>query len=532
MGTSPSWELLQRLRRHSEDMSLMAALRCQGEDLDPSVMRALTEDIEMNLSSSLYADMLIHEDTKQRKSMDADRKLALKLAQDWGAMTESDTSLLMSLERQEAEANTDADVARCIDDLPDGAAFVILEAQADSMGPEELLKEQNGAAQPAIPEAQGSLLSNSGVDRHTNHDTDTEPGSKSVGSRLAETTAFGLFDFDQLATAEDRAGDEVRGALDTCVDSFDDLPPLEEVERRDCLVCADAFDGDSLARLPCKHHMCYPCLRKFYCFALGDITMLPVMCCDICLPVDLATKVLDTAELNRFLKLSEEKMAAHKMYCPNLSCARLINLTGLNMLNGFHLTSCPSCCAELCMNCKAASHPGQSCEEYKSSSEDALLHETAAQFGWKQCPKCSFYVSLRFGCNHMTCHCGFEFCYICLDDWTQGKPCDCPLFDPENLLLEEERRVHVQEERLGRQLQRMEVVQVHRQLMQDNMLGNECNHRSKASFSYREFSTTRSKRGGVRTCGNCGGAIPRFGYECENCNLRICHTCRFNRRVN
>jgi hypothetical protein len=40
----------------------------------------------------------------------------------------------------------------------------------------------------------------------------------------------------------------------------------------------------------------------------------------------------------------------------------------------------------------------------------------------KQCPSCKFWVEKSEGCDHMTCRCSFEFCYICGGVYQQ---CEC-----------------------------------------------------------------------------------------------------------
>ena len=48
--------------------------------------------------------------------------------------------------------------------------------------------------------------------------------------------------------------------------------------------------------------------------------------------------------------------------------------------------------------------------------------------------------------------CGFEFCYICEEEWKSPKTCPCPLWIPENLIREEDRIILANEENLGRRL--------------------------------------------------------------------------------
>ena len=42
----------------------------------------------------------------------------------------------------------------------------------------------------------------------------------------------------------------------------------------------------------------------------------------------------------------------------------------------------------------------------------------------KQCPSCLFWVEKNKGCDHMTCRCGYEFCFRCGAKYGQGD-CNC-----------------------------------------------------------------------------------------------------------
>ncbi|KAG6916428.1 hypothetical protein DXG01_006832 [Tephrocybe rancida] len=77
------------------------------------------------------------------------------------------------------------------------------------------------------------------------------------------------------------------------------------------------------------------------------------------------------------------------------------------------------------------------------SPEDRAVLDLAKAQHWRRCPNCSVIVEHVFGCNHMTCRCGFHFCFKCgSPSTTQGKckrdpPCE--LWDEEMLLEQRER---------------------------------------------------------------------------------------------
>ena len=47
----------------------------------------------------------------------------------------------------------------------------------------------------------------------------------------------------------------------------------------------------------------------------------------------------------------------------------------------------------------------------------------------KRCPKCSEPIEKNAGCNHMTCRCGHQFCWLCLGPFPN---CNCGHFEDES----------------------------------------------------------------------------------------------------
>jgi len=78
---------------------------------------------------------------------------------------------------------------------------------------------------------------------------------------------------------------------------------------------------------------------------------------------------------------------------------------------------CPTCKKHYCLRCKCEMHTGVSCEEYRSmahlSEDDKKFMVLAKGAKYKQCPSCKFWVEKNEGCDHMTCRCKYQFCYVC-----------------------------------------------------------------------------------------------------------------------
>ncbi|KAF0465694.1 Serine/arginine repetitive matrix protein 2 [Gigaspora margarita] len=46
----------------------------------------------------------------------------------------------------------------------------------------------------------------------------------------------------------------------------------------------------------------------------------------------------------------------------------------------------------------------------------------------KQCPNCSSRIKKNEGCDHMTCRCGHQFCWICMNEWDKPHKSSCSFY--------------------------------------------------------------------------------------------------------
>lgn len=77
-------------------------------------------------------------------------------------------------------------------------------------------------------------------------------------------------------------------------------------------------------------------------------------------------------------------------------------------------------------------HNNKSCDDVKIqielSSKAALLLDTI------KCPKCPNYIHKYEGCNHITCLCKHEFCYLCGGDWVGHEYNTCITIQMTNII--------------------------------------------------------------------------------------------------
>lgn len=90
---------------------------------------------------------------------------------------------------------------------------------------------------------------------------------------------------------------------------------------------------------------------------------------------------------------------------------------------------CESCKKEYCSECLFDHNLNITCDQAKTERDPNLTD--AASIAWimentRQCIQCGNAVERNKGCNHMTCKCGYEFCYVCGKKWGS---LSCPFYN-------------------------------------------------------------------------------------------------------
>ncbi|KAF9251956.1 hypothetical protein DTO013E5_1021 [Penicillium roqueforti] len=182
----------------------------------------------------------------------------------------------------------------------------------------------------------------------------------------------------------------------------------------------------------CGHEFCLDCVRQMFLGAIRDEELYPPRCCGNVIPPGVALRILNYEELRNFSERALEWTAKDRLYCAEPTCSKFIPPFAIRDEHG----TCPECHQRTHVPCRSLAHPRVDCPM------DETLHavlEIADSQNWKRCFNCRTMVELHVGCNHITCRCGREFCYVCGLVW---KTCECPLWHEDRLEEVANRAVH------------------------------------------------------------------------------------------
>jgi len=112
-------------------------------------------------------------------------------------------------------------------------------------------------------------------------------------------------------------------------------------------------------------------------------------------------------------------------YCTAKQCGRLLRVPSSHLGRAGNV-ACP-CSHLFCGRCRDEPHWPVSCQiaqKYKDKRQrlnhnrlepQNMMHKILVQ--GKVCPSCQNFIEKASGCNHMTCLCGYDFCWVCLLAW-------------------------------------------------------------------------------------------------------------------
>jgi len=317
--------------------------------------------------------------------------------------------------------------------------------------------------------------------------------------------------------------------IDSPASLISDLVPQEE-DRDDgghCVGCGSI--GLEYMKVPCGHSYDLLCLAGLIQQAAIDEALYPPRCCKQVIPLENFRGSIPTEIWENFEKKSIEwtTPAKDRRYCPWPMCSAFLG--SVQTLD--RETACPACHGLLCTHCQQPAHPwSSSCSrEDDSAMIDHLLEENR----WQRCPGCSVIVELSFGCNHMTCRCGAEFCYECATVW---KNCGCAVWNEQKLYAEAERRISAEEEEWKSNPQQAGASSLLRDLGNLRVYVPPLNRRRARIEALADYLRNNhpcdhnwQQNLGSGHCGECGRSVESSLKRCNRCYIAACSRCAFNR---
>lgn len=190
-----------------------------------------------------------------------------------------------------------------------------------------------------------------------------------------------------------------------------------------CILCYSEKKGNFMKALECSHAFCISCYSSYLKEAVlaGKeciFTKCPMDPCSSIVPEELFKNLLPKKLFDRykmFIFRSFVDDRSDVKWCPAPDCTCAVSYPKklsreINCECGF----------SWCFGCGQESHRPLTCETLTKWNQKVMAddNETWILANTKPCPKCKNAIQKNLGCMHMTCKCGYQFCWLCLGDWS------------------------------------------------------------------------------------------------------------------
>jgi hypothetical protein len=184
-----------------------------------------------------------------------------------------------------------------------------------------------------------------------------------------------------------------------------------------CVVCADDAVG---LRHHCgdpTHALCTACLRNYIQVSrhdhVDDTRHVPCVAPGCAAPYSQASLVAALGHVGLLRATWRARSATMAAFGVLLTCGCGATVAVDELVaHKVRTVVCPGCPISYCLRCRNPHALNPTVNVCEQTEEFTLAKHQVVS-----CPRCAVAVSRDLGCNHMTCVCRHEFCYICLDDW-------------------------------------------------------------------------------------------------------------------
>ncbi|KAF2792460.1 hypothetical protein K505DRAFT_278765 [Melanomma pulvis-pyrius CBS 109.77] len=203
-----------------------------------------------------------------------------------------------------------------------------------------------------------------------------------------------------------------------------------------CIICGDDNTTSPLFTAPCgNHYVCSDDLESFFRNAIKDESLYPPQCCSEPFLLEVFGEALPFELFWDYQVKERGEYSVQKkfrVYCANPSCATFLrpDIHTLNTETQVTYAICESkdCGTKTCITCRKVLHDGAAEHSCEIADEDQQFKDTVKKEGYQECYACGSIVELIEACNHISCDCGSDFCYVCGKPWAGLH--GCPQYGP------------------------------------------------------------------------------------------------------
>ncbi|RHN61579.1 putative aminoacyltransferase, E1 ubiquitin-activating enzyme [Medicago truncatula] len=203
-----------------------------------------------------------------------------------------------------------------------------------------------------------------------------------------------------------------------------------------CGICLEIFSSEAIRSSWCRHSFCINCWNQYVDTHIDDHNCFKLKCpepsCNAAVDEDMIQQLASESRKIKydqffFRSYVENNNNMKLKWCPAPDCCNAISYElpyhhGSSSSRINYDVTC-LCYHSFCWNCGEEAHTPVDCEIVakwmkKTSSEFKITTNGWIIANTKRCPKCKTPIEKNNGCNHMSCKCGIQFCWLCLRDFS------------------------------------------------------------------------------------------------------------------
>lgn len=202
-------------------------------------------------------------------------------------------------------------------------------------------------------------------------------------------------------------------------------PPLDaglarfRALKEECVLCNDEKSLGEVEELPCgRHYVCREgCLPEYFENAIAMQSLYPPKCCYKRINITEYQHVLKPDLVAQYLEKTQEYHTDPRLrrYCAKDNTFLSPESYEDHDESKVTVARCKTCSQSTCIVCTGLAEPPSFAHDCKPPEKAETNKEYSKDNRFKGCPFCGRLGILEDACNHITCSCGGEWCFVCLE---------------------------------------------------------------------------------------------------------------------